>query len=387
MRQNKRKSISRIISVIILCTVFWCGCSLSQDQQQELKNKKKTIKIAIILPASGTADSQAEEERRAIELAVRDVNSRSRSAIIETVYTDSGANPSEAAFVADNLLHKENVSAFITSSTPISQGVLPIAAKNKKLIAMLSPEPKIQTMSPHAFRLYVSIAEEAEQLLEYFTKTGKGKKVVILYLNRGDIINEVSHYLVPGFMHNGIKVLYYEPYESEEKDLKSRIDRLKRSGATSVMILGSGSEALPILQELSQQKLLGRIEVLCGGGFLSSNTVPDALTEGIIVASPQYVFQKNEKTTAFEENFAKAYGHPPSLYAACAYDATNIFAEGLMQGLIEKQGNADTVSFLITNHKYSGIAGEISVDNEGGLTVPMRLGIIHKGKVTPYNKP
>ena len=384
MRQYKRKTLINIVAAVII--LFLCGCSASHEKEQEMKKKKETVKIGVILPFSGPQGYLAEEEKEAIELAVREINSKNSGAIIQTVYADSKDNPSEAAIIADNLLKGDSVSAFFTSPTPISQGVLPLATKNKKLIAMLCTDPKIQTMSPYAFRLYQNMADEADQLLEFYRETGKGKKIVILYLNHSDIIDEVSHYLIPGFMQKGINVVYYEPYELKEKEFQSKIDRLKHSGANSVIILGFGPEYLPILQELSHQKLLGKIEVAGGWGFLAANTLPAALTEGIIVASPQYVFQKNEKAKAFEENFVQVYGHAPIFDAASAYDAMNIFAEGLIQGLVEKHGNADTVSFIITNHKYSGITGDISVDNEGGLSVPMGLGIIKKGRIVPYNK-
>ncbi len=187
-------------------------------------------------------------------------------------------------------------------------------------------------------------------------------------------------------MQEGIDVIYYEPYDLVEKDFKAKIERLKLSGANSLMIFGFGYEYLPILKELAQQKLIGKIEITGGWGFLVANKLPAELAEGAIVAGPRYVFQKNEKARLFEEKFTTTYGHAPNLDAAFAYDSVNIFAEGLIQGLIEKQGNADTVSFNITNHKYDGVMGEVSVDNEGGLTVPMGLGVIRQGKILPYNK-
>jgi branched-chain amino acid transport system substrate-binding protein len=387
MKQYERKPVINIVAaIIILFMVSFCGCSASKEKEQEMKEKKKIIKIGIILPFSGPKGYLAEEEKEAIELAVRDINLKSSGGIIQAVYADSKENPSEAAMIADKLLHGDNVSAFITSTISISRGVLPIANKNKGLIAMLCLDPKIQTMSPYAFRLYESMEDEAKQLLEYYSKTGKGKKVVILYLNQDDIINEVSQYIIPGFMQQGIDVVYYEPYELTEKDFKYKIDRLKRSGANSLILLGFGPEYSPILKELSQQKLIGKMEIAGGWGFLAANTLPVELTEGTIVASPQYLFQKNEKARLFEENFAETYGHVPNFEAAFAYDAVHIFAEGLIQGLIEKQGNADTVSFIITNHKYSGVMGDVSVDNEGGLTVPMGIGTIKQGKVMPYKK-
>lgn len=387
MKQHDRGPVLKTFAATILVFVFlFYGCTGSNEKEQESQKNKEIIKIGVILPFSDLKGYLAEEEKKAIELAVTEINSKNKRKIIQVVYADSKENTAEAAIIAEKLLHNENISAFITSTISISRGVLPVATRNKGLIAMLCLDPKIQTMSPYAFRLYESMADEANQLIEYYSRTKKGKKVVILYLNHGDIINEVSHYIIPEFMQKGIDVVYYEPYELTEKDFRGKIERLQHSGANSLMILGFGTEYLPLFKELAQQQLIGKIEITGGWGFLTANTLPPKFAEGIIVASPQYVYLKNEKARLFEENFTHTYGHAPNLEAAFAYDAANIFAEGLIEGLVEKQGNADTVSFKITNHKYSGVMGDVSVDNEGGLTVPMGIGIIKKGKVLSYNK-
>ena len=387
MKQSERELVLKIIAAIVLFSVFSLyGCTGPEEKEQGIKDNKGFVKIAAILPLSGPKGYLGEEEKKAIELAVKEINIKKNREIIQVIFADSKENPAEAAIVAARLLNMDKVSAFITSTTSISRAALPIATNNKRLITVLCLDPTIQSMSPYAFRLYESMADEARQLVEYYSKTGKGKKVVILYLNHREIINQVTNYLIPEFMQEGIDVIYYEPYDLMEKDFKAKIDRLKLSGANSLMIVGFGYEYLPILKELAQQKLTGKIEITGGWGFLVSNKLPAEFVEGAIVASPRYVFQKNEKARLFEEKFTKTYGHAPNLDAAFAYDSVNIFAEGLIQGLIEKQGNADTVSFIITNHKYDGVMGEVSVDNEGGLIVPMGLGVIKQGKILPYNK-
>jgi branched-chain amino acid transport system substrate-binding protein len=387
MKQQGRGSALKTFSAAILVFIFlFYGCTGSDEKEQVTQKNKEIIKIGVILPFSDLKGYLAEEEKKAIELAVKEINSKNKREIIQLVYADSKENAAEAAIIAEKLLQSANISAFITSTISISRGVLPVATRNKGLIAMLCLDPKIQTMSPYAFRLYNSMADEANQLIEYYSRTKKGKKVVILYLNHADIINEVSHYIIPEFMQKGIDVVYYEPYERAEEDVRGKIERLKHSGANSVMILGFGNEFLPLFKELAQQQLIGKIEITGGWGFLAASTLPPQFAEGVIVACPQYVFLKNAKAGLFEENFTRTYGHAPNLEAAFAYDAANIFAEGLIEGLVEKEGNADTVSFKITNHKYGGVMGDVLVDNEGGFTVPMGIGIIRQGKVLPYNK-
>lgn len=58
----------------------------------------------------------------------------------------------------------------------------------------------------------------------------------------------------------------------------------------------------------------------------------------------------------------------------------------LVDGLVSGHGNAETVSFKTTNRKYEGVVmGNLAIDNEGGLSVPMGMGVIRKGKIVPLS--
>ena len=382
MAPEDRRPIGFIVGFITICLfIALNGCT---DRDKAEPPAKERISIAAVLPLTGPKAVLGAGEKDAIELAVKDMNGVNDKSVIQVIFVDSKDDPVEATQQANNLLRNNSVSAFITSGISVSRALLPLVTKNKKTIAMLCADPTIQQMSPYAFRLYQSMADESEQLLKYYSLTGNKKKVVIFFSNRQRTAFQVSNYLIPGFMKEGIRILYYEPYDADEKDFRPRIERLKLSGADSLLILGSGVEYPTILGELSKSHLLGKMEVVGGWGFLVSSGIPVEFTEGIIVAGPQYIFKKNEKARLFEDRYVKIYGQSPNSDSALAYDAAQILSEGLAKGLIEGKGNAETVSYLITNHKFSGVAGELSVDNEGGLKVPMGIGIVKHGRIEPY---
>ena len=383
MKKHKRAAIfANIIATIFLISLLHC-CSSPPDKENEFK-KFREIKIGAILPLTGPMGSLGENEKKAMELAVKDINNKYNKEIIKVLFEDSKGSPDQAETIANKLLNVDKVSAFITSTCSISHVVLPMANKNKVVIAMLCMDPNIQKESPYAFRLYESISTEANQLLEYYNKTKEKKKVVILYLNHPDTVKELTDYLIPGFMQNRINIIYYEPYDAAEKDFKTKIERLRHSGANSLLLIGHGSEYVSLFQELARQHLLGKIEITGGWGFIMPNNVPANLLNGTIVAGPRYFFLKNEKAKQFEESFRKEYGYTPDIDTIFTYHGISILAEGLINSLIEKQGNSDTVSFKLINSIHYGIMGEVSIDSYGGLDVPMGLGIIQEGKIVPY---
>lgn len=369
-------SIPIIMSFLSLLLLF----SISACEKPQVK-EKSIIRIGALLPLTGSLSDRGQQEKEAIELAINDFNSTNSDVTMNVIFEDShGRSPEN---IAVKLLDYHKVSAIIASTTPVSRSISHLANKNKLIMAFLCSDPTIQTESPYIFRLYESKEAEAEQIVKYLTITDK--KVAVLYLDQQEISNQVANYLMPEFRRNKIKVLFYEPYIPGEKNFKKTIDRMKLSETDSVLILGFGDELRSIFEELARQKLIGKIKIVGGIGLLSLNDTATILPDGVIMAVPQYVIQKNEKARAFDENFQKTYNHTPNLNAAFAYNAVQILLEGLAYGLVKGHGNAETVSFHVTNRTYQGIMGEVHVDNQGALIVPMELGVIREGKILPLN--
>ena len=364
--------ISIIMSFLTLLLVF----SLSACEKPQVK-EKSLIRIGALLPLTGPLSNRGQQEKEAIELAINDFNSMNSDVTMKLIFEDShGRSPED---IAVKLLDYHKVSAIIASTTPVSRSISHLANKNKLIMAFLCSDPTIQTQSPYIFRLYESKEAEAEQIVKYLTMTDK--KVAVLYMDQQEITNQLVTYLMPEFRQKKIKVLFYEPYKPGEKNFKKTIDRMKISEADSILILGFGDELRSIFEELARQKLIGKITIIGGIGLLSLNDTATTLPDGVIVAVPQYVIEKNEKARAFDENFQKTYNHTPNLNAAFAYNAVQILSEGLAYGLVKGRGNAETVSFHVTNRTYQGIMGEVHVDNQGALIVPMELGVIREGKI------
>jgi branched-chain amino acid transport system substrate-binding protein len=373
--KNYCTPLSIIMSFLSLLLLF----SLSACEKPQVK-EKSLIRIGALLPLTGPLSNRGQQEKEAIELAINDFNSTSSDVTMKVIFEDSyGRSPED---IAVKLLDYHKVSAIIASTTPVSRSISHLANKNKLIMAFLCSDPLIQTESPYIFRLYESKEAEAEQIVKYLTITDK--KVAVLYLDQQEISNQLANYLMPQFRRNNIRVLFYEPYRPGEINFKKTTDRMKFSETESILILGFGDELRLIFKELTRQKLIGKINIVGGIGLLSLNDTATTLPDGVILAIPQYVIEKNEKARAFDENFQKTYNHTPNLNAAFAYNAVQILSEGLAYGLVKGHGNAETVSFHVTNRTYQGIMGKVHVDNQGALMVPMDLCVIREGKISPF---
>ena len=374
----KSKKYYTSTPIILLFLIFLFLFSFLCCEKPKVK-EKSLIRIGALLPLTGSLSNRGQQEKEAIELSINDFNINSSEVIIKVIFEDShGRSPID---ISKKLLETDKVSAIVASTTPVSRSIYTLANKEKIIMAFLCSDPTIQKESPYIFRLYESKESEAEQISKYYKIADK--KVVVLYLNQPEITNQLTNYLMPEFRQNNIKVIYYEPLVPGEKNFKEPIDRVKFSEANSILILGFGDELRSILEELARQKLIGKIKIIGGIALVSLNESAAILPEGVIVAVPQYVIEKNEKARAFDDKFLKTYNHTPNLNAAFAYNAVQILSEGLAYGLDKGQGSAETVSFHVTNRTYQGIMGEVHVDDQGALVVPMGMGVIIKGKILP----
>jgi branched-chain amino acid transport system substrate-binding protein len=375
-----RLSASIIFIILILVSIF----SFTDCNRQPQKEKEKAIlKIGVILPLTGPLTYRGQEEKKAMELAMQDFNRKHDDASITLIFKDSYSRSLEA--ITNSLLNTERVSAFMASTAPVSRAISYIANKNKIIMAFLTSDSTIQKLSPYIFRLYESQEAEADQIARYFAGENKAGQIVVLFANQPQISRQVTDYLIPKFTQSNINVSFYEPYAPGQINFKETVERIEHSRPASLLILGFKEEYSPILEELARRKLTGRIKIVSGINLLSLENLSSELFEGTIIAAPQYVFHKNEKAKAFEQSFLNIYGNTPGLEAAFAYDAVSILSEGLVDGLVSGHGNAETVSFKTTNRKYEGVMGNLAIDNEGGLSVPMGMGVIRKGKIVPLS--
>lgn len=358
-----------IIAAIFVALLIGEQCIAASNQ----------IKIGALLPLTGPLGYLGEAEKNAIQMAEEKINMKGK--ILTVVIEDSKGKPAEAATIANKLIDIDNVDAMITATTSVSRAVLPIADRNKRVVAALCMDPTIQKESPFSFRLYEGMDQEAELLLSYYAHKSNGnKRIGLLYVNHAGTIQQLNDYFIPGFKKMGAKVVYQEPYELTEKDFRVKIDKLRAAKVDSLIIIGFGFEYQAIFKQLAQYDIIGRIEITGGWGFIAPNNVPSELLENVVVAAPKYLFEKNEQAKTFETEYTKKFGRTPTFDAAFAYDAVGILSDVLSRVSGDIEGNR---GLLKAKSVFNGVMGSVVINEDGSLDVPMALGTIKAGKIVP----
>lgn len=369
----------KILSVLFLAVILVGSLFLMNGCA---KKEPETIKIGAILPLTGNLAVLGEPEKNGMTLAVEEFNSKNsiNGKKIEIIFEDSKGQPKEGVTTANKLIEINKIRVLLSSTTGISRSIAPIADLKHIPFITLCMDPTIQKDSKYVFRLYESMGQEAEVLLSYFKERKNVNRVGILYVHHQGAEQQLNDYFIPGFKKLGIEVAVAEPYEISEKDFKSQIVKIKGAKVDHLIIIGYGFENPTIFKELKQYDLIGKINILGGWGFTTVSNVPKELVEGVIVAAPTYVFEKNKQAIEFVRNYKAKFGIEPNFDAAFAYDDIMI-----LSGAIKKaEDDSITIQQVLSSITvHEGIMGKVYISPDGDLNVPMGLGIIKNGKILP----
>ena len=375
-----KKNLSKLLILFVLIFVL-TGLLSCKEKQKE----PEVYKIGAILPMTGNLSFLGELEKNGMILAQEIINKEGGidGKKIEIVFGDSKGIAKEGVSLANKFININNIKILITSTTGVSFAVEPIATTNKIPLITFCMDPTIQDRSKYIFRLYESMGQEANIILEYFNENKKVKKVAILYVHHAGAEQQYNDYFIPKFKEMGVEVVFGEPYEFSQKDFKNQIVKIKESKADHLIIIGYGFVYPIIFKELKQYDLLGKFTILGGWGFIAPNKTPPELLENVIVAAPKYLFEKNQKAIDFVNVYKNKFGSDPNFDAAFAYDDIIIITE-----VIKKVGyDPEKIQEqLATIGSFTGVLGKIEISANGDYKVPMGLGIIQNGKIEPYVK-
>jgi len=367
-----------VVSVLMLSFVGFLllvtGCA---------KKEPEVYKIGAMLPLTGGLSFLGDLEKNGMILAEEKINqSHMAGRNVQIVIEDTKGQAKEAVSIANKFVNVDGIQVLFSSTTTPTYAVEPIATSNSILLVGLCMDPVIQQKSQFVFRLYESMAQEAEMILSYFAKTPEVRKIGILYVRHPGTEQELNNYLLPGFEKQGKEAVVIEPYELSQKDFKNPIAKMRAAEVDHIVIIGYGFLYPNIFKELKQQDLLNKVTIVGGWGFIAPNKTPVEYLEGVIVAAPEYVFKKNAKSQSFADAYQTKYGDIPNFDAAFAYDAVMIVASGMRKSGYNPAKLAEVLSSMGT---FEGVMGTVSISKEGDLSVPMGLGITRDGTVVPFS--
>lgn len=382
----KRRLLLRSIffsSGLLLVTATSC----TQLQNQTSSNQSQQIKIGVLFPLTGDAASYGEKGKKAIELAIEEVNAnedKKASAIFE----DSRAEPKTGVSAAQKLIGVDKVPIIVGDIvSSVTLAIAPIAEKSQVVVlAPTSSAPAITNAGNYIYRIWPSDLVEGSKIAELAAQRGF-KNVAIVHLNN-DYGLAIANIFQKTFEQKGGKVILKEGYLDKATDFRSVLSKVASLKPDAIYLAGYFADTARILKQARELGIKSQ--------FLGTTAIEDDqfiklagnAAEGMIYPlatgfDPTII--KNPKVDNFVNAFEKKYKYKPGWVEAHSYDAF------MMAYQAANSSNSQITGTSIKNYfdsikDYEGVTGKIVFDKNGDVVKPVVFKTIRNGKFLPLAK-
>lgn len=364
-----------IILIIVLLVIFY------------KPSPKETIKIGFIAPLTGNAASYGEPVKNAVVLAVEEINNSGgiKGKEIKMIYEDGKCEGKEATNAAQKLINIDKVKIILGGfCSGETLAVAPIAEAAKVILfSSGSGNPDITDAGDYIFRNFPSDASSGKKIAEMAIE--KNLKKVALLVETTDYAQAVKKVFIDRFSELGGTIVIDESFTSQTVDLKTQLTRIKSKNPDAIYLLPQ----MPSIAEISFKQIreLGLDMQVLSNEITSSEIILENIAdivEGVLFAEPY--FDENDSLTKefldkYKERYGMLGGGLPPVYLATSYDAMYILKEQ-----IEKYGeNVEKIKkglYSIKDRK--GVAGNLTIDENGDSIFEFVVKVIRNGKVVDY---
>jgi branched-chain amino acid transport system substrate-binding protein len=351
-----------------------------------------TIQVGLIASLTGKFSALGSEDKKAVELAIEQVNEKGGLLGKRLVLTtrDDQTLPDKSV-LAYNELKAMNVVAVIGSAFSNSAlATIPFAERDGIPYLSLTPaEEQVQPIKSYVFVIPALSTAFAERYLEYM-QAQKITKIAVAHDTKGAYA--VSGYkatkaLAPKY---GVEIVRDEVFEMSTSDFSPIFTHVKGSGAQALLFWGTGPSGVTVTKQYAAANLKVPLFMTpsqasklwlepvgsAGEGVTVSSAigvVGDALPDG-----PQ-----KQVIDQMAVPFSKKFGYPPPQFAQDGYSACLLLFEAIRQAKSTERDKIraalERMTLLTPNGKY-----RYSPTDHSGLTRDfISVNVVTNGKFVP----
>jgi branched-chain amino acid transport system substrate-binding protein len=343
-------------------TLTACGGTTGGDDEATTGSNAEAgtcedVAIGFFGALTGAAANLGINIRNGVQLAVDEHNDANADCQVTLEEYDSAGDPNQATGLATQAIGDDSVLGIVgpafsgesNSAGPIfAEGGLPT-------ITASATNPALAENGWDTFhRILGNDASQGPAASTYISDVLQSASVFV--------VDDASEYgaglaeIVAGDL--GDTVVGTDTIQTGQTDFSATITAIRDSGAEAVFFGGYYAEAGLLVQQMRGAGVESTFVVADGvkdPGFIEAG---GEATEGTIITCPCLPPEEQQEFfTAFEE----AFGAAPATYSAEAYDAANVFLQGIAEG------NTDRESLLTWVNEYEGegITKPITFDESG----------------------
>jgi len=317
------------------------------------------IKVALILPLSGSAASVAASMRNAAQMALEEFKNPN----IQLLVKDDGGQPQAAQAAAQQALDEgaEMILGPLFAQSVSAVGQL-ARARGVPVIAFSTDA----SVAAHGVYLLSFLPEsDVRRIIDYAASRGKRSMAALLPDNAYGAVVEAA--LQQEAARRGVRLITLEKYPADPARMTDAVKRVAQvaNRVDSIFIPDSADTVPQVAQQLAANGVnLKRVQLLGTGPWDDRRIFADTQLEGGWYAGPDPAGFRN-----FSNRYRTRFGQDPVRAAALAYDAV-----ALVAALVKTQGAQRFSEAVLTNSSgFAGIDGIFRFRpdgiNERGLAV------------------
>lgn len=359
--------MKKVLSAL-LAMVLFTACSGGGDTS--VKVDPNTVRIGINMELTGEVASYGNSELEGIELAIKQANEKGGvlGKEIVAVKLDNQSDQAEAVSVQTKLATVESVSGILGAATSgLTAAVYPIS--NEYSVPVVSASATADGITQdangdvydYAYRVCFLDSYQGTAMAKYAYRELGATKAVVIGDSSSDYAKGLSANFISEFTKSGGKIVAEESYVEGDTEFNSVLTKIKDMDFDVLYIPGYYAEVSLIIK---QARAMGISQPITGGdGFAAPELLEIAGAKAlndVYFTTAYTTVTDDEIVKNFVDSYKAEYGKDPDMFAALAFDATNILIEAIGK---TPTGNAIAVKdALITIKNYKGVTGKISFD-------------------------
>lgn len=343
----------------------------------------QTVKIGIELPLTGYGATYGEDAKRAVELAVDEVNAGGgiSGKKVEVIFEDDGGIGKTAVAATQKLATVDKVPVIIGGM--MSSAALPAApvAKENKVVFLstISSHPELTGPGGYIYRIHTTDRVNANTAGKFSTKILKLKKGAGL-VAASDYGRSLIKFTQASFEKEGGTWLITENFSQGSNDFRSQLTKIKEKNPEVLFIAATVKEAAQMIRQMVELRM--KMPVI-GSSMLDD---PALITLAGEAADMVYYHRVShaagqegkKREDAFKERYkAKFPGKEPAIAAKYYYDAMGLVSAAVKSGGETGPGIDQGLRKI---KDYPGLTGNITFDEIGDRIFTAVIVKIEKGK-------
>jgi len=353
---------SRVFSVVALLAIV----ALAACQPAAAGGGAETgpIKVAVLVPLSGSVPTFGISTRNAALMAIEEWNAKGGvlGRQIEAIVEDSQCEADPAVNAANKVIEQDKVHYIV--GEVCSKASIPVSEiAEEKHVLMITPTSTSETVTlnpdgstkQYVFRACFIDPFQGTVMAKF--ATGRGYKTAFIMLDQGnDYVRGLAEAFEKSFTELGGTIVGKESYTSADTDFSAILTKVADSKA-EVLYLPDYYNIMNLVGAQAKEK--GITAVMMGGDGWDSDDLNVAAAEGGFHSNHYSPEDTRPIVQDWVKNYKAKHDSVPDALGTLAYDATNILLAS-----IEKAGvdDASKVKDAMEGISYEAVTGTITFD-------------------------